>query len=297
MTAIARRLVVVLLAAGVVAAACVTGDRGAARAAVGSATGPLVSSSLANTAILSARGLRPGDAKAGEVTVQNVGDQAGAFALSSGGIADGSVPLSGALDLSVQDITPGRGSAVLYSGKLGALPSVGLGTLAEGELRRYRFTVALPASVGDAYQGASTSASFVWTATGVGAAPAPAPPAQPAPVPAAPKPAPKPAPRASLVARARQAGVGGTVSMTVACDASCRAVVAGTVVDGRTKVRVPTFRRTLTKRTRIRLSLPPRARTALSRGRTISVRLRLQATMGTRTVTVRSTVAIARRAR
>jgi hypothetical protein len=144
MTAVARRLVVVLLATGVVVAACLTGDRGAARAAVGEATGPLISSSLANTAILSARGLRPGDAKAGEITVQNVGDQAGAFALSSGGVVDGGVALSGALDLAVQDITPGRGSPIVYSGKLAALPSIGLGTLAEGELRRYRFTIGLP---------------------------------------------------------------------------------------------------------------------------------------------------------
>jgi hypothetical protein len=295
MAAVARRLVVVLLATGVVVAACLTGDRGAARAAVGEATGPLISSSLANTAIVSARGLRPGDAKAGEITVQNVGDQAGAFALSSGGVVDGGVALSGVLDLAVQDITPGRGSLIVYSGKLAALPSIGLGTLAEGELRRYRFTIGLPGDVGDAYQGASTTASFVWTASAVGVAPVPAPAPQPAPAPAPAKPpAAKPVPGATLTARARQTGARGTVAVTVACGASCKAVLSGTAVDGRTKVRLSTLRWTLTKRTRVRVGLPPRARTALARGRKISVRLRLQATMGTRVVVARSTIAVAR---
>jgi hypothetical protein len=295
MTAVARRLVVVLLATGVVVGACLTGERGAARAAVGEATGPLISSSLANTAIVSARGLRPGEAKAGEITVQNVGDQAGAFALSSGGVVDGGVALSGVLDLAVRDITPGRGSPIVYSGKLAALPSIGLGTLAEGELRRYRFTIGLPGDVGDAYQGASTTASFVWTASAVGVAPAPAPAPQPAPAPAPAKPPAKPVPGATLTARARQTGARGTVAVTVACGASCKAVLSGTAVDGRTKVRLSTLRWTLSKRTRVRVGLPPRARTALARGRKISVRLRLQATMGTRVMVARSTIAVARR--
>lgn len=276
----ARWVVVVLLATGVVVAACLTGDRGAARAAVGGATGPLVSSSLADTAILSARGLRPGDVKAGEITVQNAGDEAGAFALSSGGIVDGGAGLSGVLDLAVQDITPGRGAPIVYSGKLAALPSIGLGTLAQGELRRYRFTIALPGGVGDAYQGASSTASFVWTASAVAGTPPPA--------------AAKPVPGATLTARARQTGSHGTVAVTVACGASCRAVLSGTAVDGRTKVRLSTRRWTLAKRTRVRIGLPPRARTALSRGRKVSVRVRLQATMGKRVVVARRTITVAR---
>ena len=290
-----RRIVVVLLATGVVVAACLTGDRGAARAALGGATGPLVSSSLADTAILSARGLRPGDAKAGEITVQNVGDQAGAFALSSGGVVDGGAGLSRVLDLAVQDITPGRGAPIVYSGKLAGLPSIGLGTLAQGELRRYRFTIVLPGQIGDAYQGASATASFVWTTSAVAGAPAPAPAPQPAPAPApATPPAAKPAPGATLTARARQTGARGTVAVTVACGASCKAVLSGTAADGRTKVRLSTLRWTLAKRTRVRIGLPPRARTALSRGRKVSVRLRLQATMGKRVVVARSTITVAR---
>jgi hypothetical protein len=44
----------------------------------------------------------------------------------------------------------------------------------------------------------------------------------------------------------------------------------------------------------VRIGLPPRARTALSRGRKVSVRLRLQATMGKRVVVARSTITVAR---
>jgi hypothetical protein len=297
MAAAGSRLAVLAVAVGILAATWLAGDHGAARATVGQATGPLVGSTLTDTAILSARDLRPGDAKTGEITVMNVGDQAGTFALTSGGIADAGVPLSGVLDLAVQDITPGRESAVVYSGKLGSLASVDLGTLAQGEVRRYRFTVALPADVGDAYQGASTTASFVWTASAVAGTPAPVAPAPPVPAPAPPHPAPPAEPRATLTVRARQRGARGTVSATVACSTTCRAMLGGTAADGRTKVRLTTLRWTLSKRTRVRIALARRARTALSRGRSVTVRLRLQATMGTRVAVARGTVVATRRAR
>ena len=60
MAAVRSRLVVALAALGVAFAACLGGDHGAARAAVGNATGPLIGSPLAGAAILTANGMAPG---------------------------------------------------------------------------------------------------------------------------------------------------------------------------------------------------------------------------------------------
>jgi hypothetical protein len=66
MAAARSRIVTALGALGLVVAACVAGDHGAARAAVGPATGPLIGSSLAGAAILSANDLVPGEVRVGE---------------------------------------------------------------------------------------------------------------------------------------------------------------------------------------------------------------------------------------
>ena len=58
MAAARSRLAVALAALGIAFAACLGGDHGAARAAVGNATGPLIGSPLAGAAILD--GQRPG---------------------------------------------------------------------------------------------------------------------------------------------------------------------------------------------------------------------------------------------
>ena len=52
MAAARSRLAIALAALGVAFAACIGGDHGAARAAVGNATGPLIGSPLAGAAIL-----------------------------------------------------------------------------------------------------------------------------------------------------------------------------------------------------------------------------------------------------
>ena len=103
----------------------------------------------------------------------NVGDVSGEFALAASGLVD--TPLGRKLDLVVEDVTPGRSVSTVYYGKLSALSTVGLGTMAQGDAHRYRFTVSLPLDAGDSYQGATTAVSFVWSATGEEPAPAPAP--------------------------------------------------------------------------------------------------------------------------
>ena len=163
MAAARSRLAIALAALGIAFAACFGGDHGAARAAVGNATGPLIGSPLAGAAILSASGMAPGDARTGYIDVTNIGDTAGTFALGAIGLT--ATPLAHELDLDVRDVTAGRTPTVVYSGKLASLSSVALGDMAQGEAHRYRFTVSLPSDAGDSYQGASSAVTFLWSAT------------------------------------------------------------------------------------------------------------------------------------
>jgi hypothetical protein len=298
MVVLRSRLAVALAAIGVAFAAFVGGDHGAARAAVGEATGPLIGSSLAGAAILVAADLAPGHARVGEITVTNVGDTAGAFALGSSGLVD--TPLGEALDLVVQDVTPARDPITVYYGKLSALSSVGLGNMAQGEAHRYRFTISLPSNLDNRYQGAATSVAFTWSATAGDLAQAPAP--APAPAPAVTAEAPPKAgsaggiakPGATLTARARQRGSAGAVAASVACSSGCHvALGAAATVEGK-RIVLPTQQRTLRKagRVQMRVSLPARARRALAAGHSVVVRLSLRATVGTRVVSVRRTVQV-----
>jgi hypothetical protein len=308
MVALRSRLAVALAAIGVAFAAFVGGDHGAVRAAVGNATGPLIGSSLPGAAILAADGMAPGDVKVGYIEVSNVGDISGSFALGSAGLTD--TPLSHALNLTVEDVTPGHGAALVYSGKLASLSSVGLGDMAQGAMHRYRFSVSLPSDADDRYQGASSAVTFMWSAT----APDVVSTSTPTPTPSATPDATKAAPAttaespgkattagttvkagATLSARARQKGAAGKVSATITCRSGCRIALGGTATAGPVTVKLKTVKRKLAKakRVTIRMTLPARARLALAGGRPVTVRLSLNATVGTRVVTVRRTVRIA----
>jgi hypothetical protein len=298
MAAARSRIATALAALALFVAVCVGGDNGAARAALGQASGPLIGSSLDGAAILEATGLAPGHARVGEITVTNVGDVAGAFALGSSGLVD--TPLAHKLDLVVQDVTPGRDATTVFYGKLSALSTVSLGNMAQGDAHRYRFTVSLPSDAGDGYQGTTTAVAFTWSASAEDLGPAPA----PAPAPATTTQAPPKAttaggtgktPKATLTARARQTGSAGTVSASVACSSACRIALGGSATVGRTRVVLGTTRRTLRKSARVqmRIALPAQARRALARRQPVVVHLSLRATVGTRVVTVRRTVRIA----
>ena len=133
--------------------------------------------SKAGAAVLTASNMRPGDpASTGTVDIENSGSLSGAFTVSKSALvdSDGSNPMSGKLNLTVTDCgvyvgatppTCGDGDDVSrYSGTLGAMGSTALGTFAAGEHHRYRFSVALDGSAGDAYQGDSSSVTFDWNA-------------------------------------------------------------------------------------------------------------------------------------
>jgi hypothetical protein len=293
MIAALSRIAVVAVAVGLFALAALVGDHGAARAAVGQPTGPLVATDRPDAAVLVAQGMKPGESRAGEVTVTNVGDTAGAFALSAAGLSQSSVRLADVLNLTVQDVTPGRPAAQLYNGSLQGLSGVAVGTLEQGEARRYRFTVNVFSGADNAYQGASATTSFVWSATASSAPPAPPPAAAPAPKP---KPPVKPAaaPRATLSANARQSGKSGTVGTWVTCETRCVTLLSGSAVDGSKTLPMRAVRRTLSGpvRVRMRIRLPAKARAAIADHRAVAVRLRLKATMGTYTVFARRTIRV-----
>jgi hypothetical protein len=302
MAAARSRLAIALAALGIALAACLGGDHGAARAAVGNATGPLIGSPLAGAAILSASGMAPGDERTGYIDVTNIGDTAGTFALGAIGLTP--TPLAGELDLDVRDVTAGRTATVVYSGKLASLSSVALGDMAQGEAHRYRFRVSLPSEAGDSYQGASSAVTFLWTAT------APEPAATP-PAPPAPATGTTPARATTAQAPPKATSAGGTVKSgatiltparqkgtrvkaTVACVANCKIAVSGTAVVGAVKVKLKPVTRTLTKGKRVSVTvpLPTAARLALAAGRPVTVRLSIRVKVGTRVVTVSRTVRI-----
>jgi hypothetical protein len=305
MAAARSRLAVALAALGIAFAACFGGDNGAARAAVGNATGPLIGSPLAGAAILTANGMAPGDVRTGYIDVTNIGDTAGTFALASAGLIP--TPLAHELDLDVRDVTPGRTATVVYSGKLASLSSVALGDMAQGEAHRYRFSVSLPSDAGDSYQGASSAVTFMWSATAP--EPIPTPPSSTTtpgtattPARATTAQAPPKATTAGgtvksgaiVTAPAIQKAKGGKVSATVACVDKCKIAVSGTAVVGSVKIKLKPVTRTLTKgkRLSVTLTLPMRARLALAAGRPVTVRLNVRTKVGTRVVTVRRTVRI-----
>jgi hypothetical protein len=305
MAAARARLVTALVALGFVAAVWLGGDGGGARAALGQATGPLVTIAPGDAAVLVAQGLVPGVTRTGEVTVTNVGDSAGAFALSAGDLVDSVAPLSHVLALAVDEVTPGGAAAPVFSGRLDALSGVALGTLGQGEARRYRFAVSFPSgrpdAVDNAYQGASTAVTFVWSTSSAAAPPTAAPP-QGANATDTRTPAisvsgitvgPGRARSATLTARARQKAAGVVVTW-VGCSASCRISLGGTAHGGTRKVRLRAVGRGLRAagRVRVAIALPPASRAALAGGRPITVRLRLTAKLGGRVVVVRRTVRV-----
>jgi hypothetical protein len=172
-------LVTVLLAATAVAGSGADFTASSANPANTFSAGTLsMANSRAGTAILTTSELRPGEPpQTGVVDIENDGSLSGAFTLSRGAITDSDAanPLSAKLDVAVVDCglfagatapTCGDGDdAPKYSGTLADMGTAGhevgaLGTFAAGAKHRYRFTVALNGSAGDAYQGGSSSVQF-----------------------------------------------------------------------------------------------------------------------------------------
>jgi hypothetical protein len=176
-------LVTVLIAATAVAGSGADFTASSANPANTFSAGTLsIANSRAGTAILTPSDLRPGEpAQAGVVDIENDGSLSGAFTLSRGAVTDSDAgnPLSAKLQLTVVDCGAYAGATVptcgdgddapKYAGTLADMGTAGhevdaLGTFAAGAKHRYRFTVALDGSAGDAYQGDSASVQFDFNA-------------------------------------------------------------------------------------------------------------------------------------
>jgi hypothetical protein len=80
--------------------------------------------------------------------------------------------LSNAVNLDVDDVTGGSVVPV-FAGQLGSFQNQGLGSIAPGEARTYRFTASLPdggappgpTSGDNAYAGSALTVRYLWTAT------------------------------------------------------------------------------------------------------------------------------------
>jgi spore coat-associated protein N len=191
----ARGLLNVALAAVAIALAFATPGEGAAKLRLASAGGSLsLSNSKDAQAVFRAAAMRPGEEASGSVTIGNTGSVPGTLTVAPAGVQDapatGGGRLSDRLQLLVIDVTNVRAPATMYTGSLRAMASVKLGNLAPGASRTFLFVAQMTPGAGDnAFQGATLSAAFQWSATGseVVVTPTPTPtPAPPVPRPATP---------------------------------------------------------------------------------------------------------------
>jgi hypothetical protein len=172
-------LLTLLLAAGAVVGSGADFTATSANPANTFASGTLtIGNSKAGVAVLSASNLRPGAAaQTGDVDIENTGSLSGAFTLTRGTVtnSDTGTPLDTKLNITVVDCgafvgatppTCGDGDdSTKYTGTLAAMSSpTTLSTYAPAAKRRYRFSVALDSSAGNAYQGDSSTVAFDFNA-------------------------------------------------------------------------------------------------------------------------------------
>lgn len=137
----------------------------------------VITDSLAGHSILDLTALKPGASSTGDVNIENGGNVPATFKLAPSNLVNvpASPPFSSKLTLQVQDLgdpscTVSCPPAVtLYSGTLGAMGTLSLGTFAAGAAHRYTFNVTFPDGGTDgadnAYGGASATVDYLWTAT------------------------------------------------------------------------------------------------------------------------------------
>jgi spore coat-associated protein N len=142
-----------------------------------SAGSVVVTDSLAGQSILNVNPMKPGGSTSGTVDIQNGGTVPAGLSLTKANLVNTPVSpaLSSKLTLVVQDLgdpacTVSCPAAVtLYSGTLGSMGTVALGTFAAGAKHQYKFSVTFPDGgangADNAYGGAITTVDYLWTAT------------------------------------------------------------------------------------------------------------------------------------
>jgi len=122
------------------------------------------------SAVFQTGNLAPGQQVSGTVQLSNTGANAGDLDLSQADLVDTPGPglgsLSGALQLSIQDVTTPSSPVTVFSGAPSALGNKPLGTLPAGQSRTYSFTAALPPGGDNSVSGSSMSTRYVWKLTG-----------------------------------------------------------------------------------------------------------------------------------
>lgn len=171
-------LLTLLLAAGAVVGSGADFTATSANPANTFASGTLtIGNSKEGVAVLSASNLRPGEAaQTGTVDIENTGSLSGTFTLARGTVTntDGANPLANKLNITVVDCgtfsgdtapTCGDGDdANKYTGTLADMTTTALGSYAAAAKHRYRFSVALDSTAGNAYQGDSSTVEFDFNA-------------------------------------------------------------------------------------------------------------------------------------
>lgn len=170
MTSWLRGTLSLLLAVGILAVALpvafgsVGGNQGGDDPLRVFSSSSLLAPQVGGTTELSVSGLVPGQSRSATIRVVNPADGTMALGLAAQ-LADhpsaAGGRLSQALALRVESTT----GVVLYSGPIGRMPALGLGDVGAGAPRSYRFTVSLPAGVGNEVAGSSLGARFVWSAS------------------------------------------------------------------------------------------------------------------------------------
>ena len=117
-------------------------------------------------AAMSATGMVPGDRTTGQVSITNVGDATGTFALSGEDLVDTPGPNGGNLsDALMLRIVESDREEPLYSGPLAGFDTVPLGDWAPDEERTYDFRVTFPSGAADdRFQRSVASVTFTWDA-------------------------------------------------------------------------------------------------------------------------------------
>lgn len=126
--------------------------------------------------IFEASDIGPGDGASGTVTVANDGDEAGKLMLRQHDVADTPGPggglLSHGMSMRIREVSDPAEPQSVYDGVLAPMPALELGPLEPGQSRVFEFDASLPdsgtpagATVGDnAFQSATVSVGYSWTA-------------------------------------------------------------------------------------------------------------------------------------
>jgi spore coat-associated protein N len=170
-------LATILVAVGVTVASGATFTAQTANAGNTFTAGSLtMSNDKAGTAILTASGMKPGDATTdatGTVVIKNTGTLTGAFSLTRSSLtnSDTTNQLATKLNTTITDCGADQNCAtagdnsVKYTGLLSAMSSaISLGNWAGAEQHTYRFVVSLDSTADNNYQGDNAVAGFTWDA-------------------------------------------------------------------------------------------------------------------------------------